>query len=201
MSSLWCSLTAALCGAALTQGAAGMEATGGRHLQNASFLESTYLIDLQQGSPLSQSVVALRTGGYELSGGRFVSFNDWYRTKWTDVSITWMTQVSKNLGIIFGANTGERGKKYTIEPGLKLGLLMQSRTGKNAFLALRATTILGGALREKSCTADYGDIGGIQEVNCRLAASTIPPPETLKYLVHDQPHNRNQVSLMLTWHF
>ncbi len=31
--------------------------------------------------------------------------------------------------------------------------------------------------------ADYGDIGGVQRVNCRLAATELEPKETLKYLL------------------
>ena len=61
--------------------------------------------------------------------------------------------------------------------------------------------MLGGTLHEKSCSADYGQIGGVQEVNCRLAASTLPPAETLRYLLNEKPYNHNQVSLMLTWRF
>lgn len=36
-------------------------------------------------------------------------------------------------------------------------------------------------LTERACTADCGDIGGIQRVNCRLAASALLPEETLRY--------------------
>lgn len=191
----------ALCCAVFARNAAGMDAAGSYHLQNASFLDSTYLIDIQQGSNLSRAALDLRAGSFELAGGTAVSFNAWYKTRWTDASITWMTQVTENFGIIFGASTGERGKKYTINPSLKLGVLLQAKTGRNAVLSLRATTILGGELREKSCTADYGEIGGVQEVNCRLAASLLPPAETLKYLLNEKPYNRNQVSVMLTWRF
>jgi hypothetical protein len=38
--------------------------------------------------------------------------------------------------------------------------------------------------------ADYGDIGGVQSVNCRLAASELPPQETLKHLFNQAPHDR-----------
>jgi len=39
-------------------------------------------------------------------------------------------------------------------------------------------------MTEKTCSADYGQLGGIQTVNCRLAADVIPPEETLDYLVN-----------------
>lgn len=201
MSNRWSLVLATLCCAFPMHGAVAMDAVGNRHLQNASLLESTYLIDVQQGSHLSQLALGLRDGGYELAGGQYVSFRRWYRTNWTDASITWLSQLTGNLGLIFGLSTGERGRKYTIDPGLKLGLLMQTRTGKDAYLSLRATTVLGGELREKSCSADYGEIGGVQEVNCRLAAGTLPPAETLKYLLNEKPYNQHQVGLMLTWRF
>jgi hypothetical protein len=41
-----------------------------------------------------------------------------------------------------------------------------------------------GAMTEGTCTADYVELGGIQTVNCRLAADIIPPEETLDHLVN-----------------
>jgi hypothetical protein len=194
-------LVFAICCAAFAQDAAALGASARHHLKNASFVESTYLVGLQQGSYLSRAARNLRSGGFELSGGGSVLFNDWYKTRWTDVTITWMTQVNENFGVLFGASTGERGKKYTIGPSLKLGVVMQTQAGKNALLSLRATAMLGGDLREKSCTADYGEIGGVVAVNCRLAASTLPPDETLKHLLKEKPHNQSEISIALTWRF
>jgi len=56
----------------------------------------------------------------------------------------------------------------------------------NSQLSLSVSVVLGGYLREKTCTADYGAIGGVQTVNCRLADSPLPPAETLIYLL-DEP--------------
>ena len=187
--------------AALVRHAVGMEIVMRPTLQNASFWDSTYLVDVQQGSHQSQVVSGLRNGGFELAAGEAIGFNDWYRSNWTDTSLIWMTQVTKNLGILFGASTGEKGKKYTIDPSLRLGLVAHMQPARNMFLSFRATTNLGGRLREKSCTADYGEIGGVQEVNCRLAASTLPPEETLQYLLNAKPYNRNHISVTLSWQF
>jgi hypothetical protein len=172
-----------------------------RSLDSATFLDATYLIELTQSTALSARARSLGTGGYETAMGRPVSFGPWYSSHWTDTRMVWMTQVSPNLGILHGFSTGERGEKYTIAPSLRLGLVMQAATGRNAFLSLRAVTALGGELREKPCTADYGDIGGIQTVNCRLAASLLPPAQTLDYLVREKPADRHQVNLMFTWQF
>ncbi|WP_101048120.1 hypothetical protein [Macromonas nakdongensis] len=196
----WGCLLLALGCAALATKAAALDVPRRHHyLPQASFLESTHLIDIQQGSALSRTVRGLGSGGFELAGGSAVGFQDWYRTRWTDLSLTWMTQVTENFGFIFGASTGERGPKYTIRPGLKLGMVVQTRVARDAVLSLRVTTVLGGRLKEKSCTADYGDIGGVQAVNCRLAASTLAPADTLQYLLNQKPGN--QVSLSLTWRF
>ena len=166
-----------------------------------SLWSKTHLVGIQQGSSLSRLVSHLRSGGYELADGRPVAFEHWYKTRWTDVSLTWMTQVSDNVGILWGFSTGERGAKYTIHPSLKLGWVAQGKLAQGAYLTFRATTVLGGRLQETSCIADYGDIGGVQAVNCRLAASTLPPADTLQYLLNEKPANRTQVSLAFEWRF
>lgn len=172
-----------------------------RHLGNAAFLDATHLLALRQGSHLSQLARNLGNGGFETAAGSRVDFRPWYASRWTDAGATWMTLVSPNLGLIHGLSTGERGEKYTIAPALTLGLMMQAQTGRRAFLTFRATTTLGGDLREKPCTADYGEIGGVQAVNCRLAATTLQPAQTLDYLVREKPYNRNQASLVFQWQF
>jgi len=40
---------------------------------------TTSLVDIHQGSPLSDRARGLGNGGYELQNGTFVSFNQWYR--------------------------------------------------------------------------------------------------------------------------
>ncbi len=169
--------------------------------QQFSFSKSTYLLELQQGSFLSQIARSNQFGGFELSSGGFMSFNKWYRSKWTDSSISWMTQLNEDFGIIYGFSTGERAEKFTIDPSIKLGFVLQSKLQENITFSVRATTIIGGMLKEKTCTADYGEIGGVQEVNCRLAATPLEPSETLKFLLNEKPFNRNQLLMRVTWQF
>lgn len=164
-----------------------------------SWVDSTHLIELRQGSPLSQKASQLRSGSLELAGGESVGLRGFYDAQWKDVHAMWMTQVTENIGILFGGSTGERAQKYTISPSLKLGVLFQARPSPNLLLSFRATKTLGGSLREKTCTADYGEIGGVQKVNCRLAASTLDPAETLQYLVYQRPLYRQDLSLTLTY--
>ena len=169
--------------------------------EGASFRQATHLIELRQGSYLSRNAASLRNGGYQLAGGEEVSMRRWYDTQWVDVGASWMTQLTDNVGVIYGLSTGEQAQKYTIAPSLKLGLVAQFQPASNMVVSFRATTILGGSLNEKSCTADYGDIGGVQRVNCRLAASTLAPQETLNYLVRQRPLYRNEVSVTFKWKF
>jgi hypothetical protein len=102
-----------------------------------------------------------------------------------------MTEINPNLGVIWGFSTGEKAEKYEISRSVTIGFAYSTQIDKTSFLSIRGTTILGGNLREKTCTADYGDIGGIQEVNCRLAATPLPPSETLMHLFNDKPLNKD----------
>jgi len=129
----------------------------------------------------------LRTGGFETATGTYVNLNRWYSPQTFDTRVSWITQVTPKLSILWGVSTGEKAEKYTIKPGLKLGFLYQTALNKKSTLSISATTYIGGDLNEKSCIADYGDIGGVQEVNCRLAATTLAPEETLNYLVRAKP--------------
>lgn len=168
---------------------------GNHLLQGDSFLQSTYLVELQQGSELSERMSNLQGGSYETADGRSVTFQRWYRTRWTDARATWLTQVTPEFGVLWGLSTGEHGEKYEIQPSLKLGFAFQTSIDKHSSFSLKATTIVGGRLKEKPCAADYGEVGGVQSVNCRLAASEMPPAETLNHLLNYAPVNRNVVFL------
>lgn len=162
---------------------------------------TTFLIGIREGSQLSADMRSVRAGGYELADGTPIDFHRWYSTDWTDMGVTFLTQVTPGLGVLWGVSTGERGEKYRIDPALTLGVILQRRIGKRAFATLTAQTILGGDLREETCMADYGAIGGVQEVNCRLAASTLAPAETLDYLLDAPAYDRHYLKLVFTWEF
>lgn len=165
------------------------------------FLASTYLLNVRQGSDLSRQVSQLRGQGYEAADGSPVSFDRWFSTHWTDLRVLWLTQIDQHSGIIWGVSSGERGEKYTIEPGLTLGFIHQIRLFSNASLSLHGLTVIGGRLKEKTCEADYGDIGGHQTTNCRLAASTLPPEQTLRYLMNEKPRQDSLMSIRFNWQF
>ncbi len=152
--------------------------------------DATQLLDLSAGSSRSSSARQLGIGGYELSDGTPVSFRDWYRPQsLPELTLLLLTQVSENVGIIWGLSTGEHGRKYRISPAVQLGLVAQTEVFEGATLSLNLTTTIGGDLKEKPCQADYGAFGS-SAVNCRLAATEIPPEETLDYLL-DLPGSRS----------
>ena len=167
----------------------------------ADFLESTKLIEIKQGSELSSKMELYRTGGYELSTGSPQNFKSWYSTPFTDSRVSFISQINRNFGVIWGFSTGEKAPKYLVEPSIKLGLVAQYEFDNKSFITIRGTTIIGGRLKESSCTADYGDIGGVQQVNCRLAATTLQPSQTLQYLHNEKPYNYNTLLVHYTKRF
>ncbi|MCE6958350.1 hypothetical protein LAZ40_04675 [Cereibacter sphaeroides] len=161
----------------------------------------THLLSVSLGSSRSEAAEDLGKGGYELADGRKVDFRDWYEAKWPDFNVQFLTEIRPDLGLIWGISTGEQGDKYRIAPGLHLGVIWQIPTGERSRLTLSATTMIGGSLREKACVADYGAIGGIQKVNCRLAATWLPPEETLDYLARVSARDDSRVALSWTMEF
>ena len=158
-------------------------------LETHSFFAASYLLELKQDTALSLKARALREGGYEMADGTPVNFSQWYSTSVPELHLMWITQINRNFGLIWGLGTGEVAEKYAIAPSLRLGFSYQVEPKKNNRFSLTANTVIGGELREKTCAADYGDIGGVQEVNCRLAASPLTPEETLNYLEYAKPES------------
>lgn len=161
-------------------------------------VERTSLIEINQNNLLSRQMLNLSMGGFELAGGQRVGFDRWYRPTLQDTRVSWMTQITPHWGVIWGVSTGERGPKYTIDPSLKLGFVFNTPIDHKSQWSVKANTVFGGRLQEKPCTADYGAIGDVQAVNCRLAASEISPLQTLPYLLNSLPPDRHQ--LTVTYH-
>lgn len=166
-----------------------------------SFLESTYLLDIRQGSPLSSKMSQFKEQNYETAFGEKVNFTQWYSTSWIDTRVLFMTQLTSSFGFIWGVSTGENAEKYTIKPELTLGFVYQNKISKNSSLTISGTTFINGNLKEKTCTANYGEIGGVQTVNCRLVASTLSPSETLNYLVNEKPNHDRTISIKWIYKF
>jgi hypothetical protein len=162
---------------------------------------STHWVEFSQGSELSKLGASYLAGGFESATGQWVGFEKWYRPKWVDTRLTWMTQLTPQFGVLWGASTGERAEKYSIAPSLKLGFVYQFKASSRSYFSLKATSVIGGRMKERACTADYGDIGGLAQVNCRLAATEMAPEDTLKHLTNALPPDRNSVQIRYTVHF
>lgn len=158
-------------------------------------LVSTHLIDLRPEIALSDRVKGASLDGYALSGGEFLDFQRWYGRKWIDFRVDLMTQLSDEIGILWGVSTGEWSEKYRIDPGFRIGFVYMVKPSPQSVLALTFSTTLGGRLREKPCTADYGEIGGVQQVNCRLAASILAPEKTLAFLWNKRPPDHTRIGI------
>lgn len=185
-----------VCLACLTIPSHAREPSSWNHL-----LHQTNLVAVQSNSALSQLAAGLRQGGYETAGRGYVSFDDWYRARLPNLNATWLTQLTPQGGLLWGLSTGESGQKYRIAPSLTLGWMQHHQLSANSVVSWRMSTVVGGAMRERPCVADYGSIGGIQTVNCRLAATPLSPQETLQYLVKRAPAERFAFSLRLTHYF
>lgn len=170
-------------------------------MSHAEQLGGTHLLDVRIGTPKSLLAKRLERGGYELSDGTYQDFRDWYSARQPAASFLLLTQVNRDIAVIWGASTGERGKKYHIQPALHLGVIMQREIAKGTYLSFGGTVILAGDFLERSCTADYGPIAGIQQVNCRLAAGTMPPQETLNYMFKEPGWYESRLTLGLEKRF
>ncbi len=158
-------------------------------------LSTTSLAGAWAGSSRSSLAASLGVGGYELSDGTQVSFRGWYQPRIQTMNLLFRTEVADGTDVIWGVATAESGKKYRITPGVWLGLQHQARLGRNATLSASLLTLLGGGLRERPCEADYGEFGGGYRVNCRLAASALPPEQTLDYLARASGWGETVVTL------
>ncbi len=155
-------------------------------LQAEEYWKQTQILNFTDDIPKSETARDFQGLGYELAGGDFQSFEDWYARDHFSLYVEAITPLDPNFALHWGVSTGEAGEKYEIDPALKLGFRYVWALENNAELLFFAHHMFGGDFREKACVADYGEIGGVQNVNCRLAASELASEDTLEYLVRDQ---------------
>lgn len=158
-------------------------------------LQRTFLVEVTAGSGRSAIARGFSFGGYELDEGNPVNLADWYTPRFPDVNFIFLTELSPTTGLTWGISLGERGEKYSIDPGVWLGLVHRIDLGLKSSLTISAMTMLWGDFREKSCFGFYRAINDEEEVNCRLAASTLPPADTLKFLVSEPGYRETRVTL------
>lgn len=170
-----------------------------------AFWGSTDLVGLGFETSQSLFVRSAAQDGFELSEGGAVDLNGWYSPKAPNISATFLTQVAGDLtgdlDVLWGAALGEVGEKYRLGPEVTLGLAMRRKLGRYGVVQLDVYGQYGGALREVACIGDYGALGGEQSVNCRLAASILPPEETLAFLWQQPARANYAVRLTVVWRF
>lgn len=163
-------------------------------------LERAELYDVSLGSRRYYYARSARYGGYETANGSFVSFESWYSPNYPELNVKVRSPLSSGLSLIWGLSTGSRAEKFTIQPGVWLGLDYATELTNNVFLVLNAMTLIGGRLTEHPCNADYGSFGTFS-VNCRLAASHLSPEATLEYLFRESGQIESSARLMFLWMF
>jgi hypothetical protein len=161
-----------------------------------TFFEEMQLVSIDVGG-LSSLARSMQNGSGGLSDGSRYSFDRYYSTDIPipDVRFTMLSPITSDFGILWGFGTGESGDKYRIDPSFQIGFLYIEPLGDNEWLSLSVSTRLWGYFREKPCTANYGTVGGIQTVNCRMADSSMAPSETLDYLEERAPQDQFNISL------
>lgn len=164
-------------------------------VQAQEFWEHTFLLDLRTGSSRSDIAKSLARGGYELDDGTPIDFDDWYKPRFPDLNMKFMTSLSTDFGIIWGFSTGERGEKYRIDPGLWIGLIYRHETSSQSDWNFSIMSMLGGDFSERDCVGDWPEFGGLQRVNCRLAATPLPPMDTLKFLIRESGFRETRATL------
>lgn len=170
-------------------------------VQAQGFWERTFLLDLRMGSSRSDIAKDLARGGYELDDGTPIDFTDWYTARFPDFNVKFLTSVSDDFGLIWGFSTGERGEKYRIDSGLWIGFIYQHKVTSRSDWTLSAMSMLGGSFTERDCVGNWPEFGGQQRVNCRLAATPLPPKDTLRFLVRERGFRETLVSLRYQFRF
>lgn len=160
-----------------------------------------YLIDIRIGTGLSATAKSLGKTQFELMDGRIQTLREFYQLQMPSIGASIAYDLNDTSAVILGFDTGERGKKYTIDPAIRLGFYVSYNISTNTKIEAISHFIVGGNLREKACLGDYGDIGGIQSVNCRLAATPLPPEETLKFLSNVKGNVNNKTTVTLRHRF
>lgn len=175
--------------------------TAPSHAKGQVLPEGTRLSNLKMGSAFETTTRQTARGGYELEGGRFKSLGDWYSSDWRDLSVILETPLNDNSWLTWGFSTGERGDKYRVQPSLIVGFQKVWTIRDSSFLTFDITARIGGHLQEDPCSANYSLSNEQVAVNCRLAASLLPPDQTLDYLWDVAPPDRLRVSLGFVTYF
>jgi hypothetical protein len=150
-------------------------------------IANTHILSIQQGSYLSDRMRGLTYSGFELQDGSWQSYAKFYKVRWTDTSLLLLTQATPRLGLIWGFSTGEQSRRHQIDPSIKIGFHYLHPLAKQSYITTNFQYKFGGRLHESACTAEYGELMGTHQVNCRLAHTPLSPEATLTYLMNEKP--------------
>jgi hypothetical protein len=167
----------------------------------STFLSKTQLIGLSFDGHNSAIVRQAARQGFELSTGKTADVARWYAPRFPNITAVFSTELGRGAALIWGGSLGEAGVKYTLSPSAVLGLSLRQSLGPRSAVHLQIYGQFGGALHETECIGDYGALGGLQKVNCRLAASVLPPDQTLGYLWNQPPSLQTTVKLTYMFRF
>jgi hypothetical protein len=170
-------------------------------VRSDGFLRSTQLRHMSFDGLNSNIVRSAAQQGFELSNGAPVDLQRWYSPDFPNLSASFQTQISRDFALIWGGSLGESGEKYTLGPSGIVGFSYARKLGKKSKISVDLVNYFGGALRERACSGDYGAFGGVQSVNCRLAASVLAPSTTLNYLWNTEPSFASVVRVTYTLRF
>ena len=148
-------------------------------------------------------------GAVMLSDGSSQDLGSLYKPKNKDVEAFFITKLKQGewkedrlyqVNLLWGGSTGQESEKMYVQASAKIGFMAKIQTSEASMLTISAQTTIGGALKERACTADYG-VAGSHQVKCSMASSAMAPSETLKYLSNRSVHDATQVKVTFQWFF
>lgn len=144
-----------------------------------------------------------------LADGSSQSLGSLYKPKNRDIEALFITKLAQGewkenhlyqVNLLWGGSTGQESEKLYVQPSAKLGFLTRVQTGQSSILTFSAQTTIGGNLKERPCTADYG-VAGTHQVKCSMASSAMAPQDTLQYLTNRSPYDATLVKVSMQWFF
>ena len=144
-----------------------------------------------------------------LADGSTQSLAGLYKPKNRDIEALFITTLSQGewkdnrlyqFNLIWGGSTGQESDKMYVQASAKLGFLTKVQMSESSILSFSAQTTIGGNLKERPCTADYG-VAGTHQVKCSMASSAMAPQDTLQYLTNRSPYDATQFKVNWQWFF
>ena len=189
--------------------AAYQEISPAQQLPTAGFVSNTQLYSLRQtltgqyaySSYTYAPSILLSDGGSQSLRPLFRPSNNWL-----DTELMFATRVLNEerftASMLWGGSTGQDAQKMYVQPSARVGLFMAAAPLDNLLITAKFSTVVaGGRQIERSCSANYGEIGGTQAVKCSMASSVMAPSDTLKYMTNTQSREQILAQVAMKWFF